>query len=171
MDAPASAAAATVFSDHSSKQQQSIELGTIDYCNLTMDGRHGDFHQAIQVAAVSGKPMFVNFVEWSGCRGCQDAGRAIFANPDIQRVVEQYFVPCAFNTWDRHNPKYVKAFQQWSSGLEGSCWGYVRIVDPSKNQILSKTQQITGGHGLSDVKRCIREALEKLGVEVPLEMC
>ena len=48
------------------KSNQPIELGTIDYCNLTADGKHGDFDAALQAAAETGKPIFANFVEWSG---------------------------------------------------------------------------------------------------------
>jgi len=47
-------------------RDQAVELGTIDYCNITPDGRHGDFDAAIQAASISGKPIFANFVEWSG---------------------------------------------------------------------------------------------------------
>ena len=45
---------------------QPVELGTIHYCNLTPDGKHGDYDAALQAAAASGKPIFANFVEWSG---------------------------------------------------------------------------------------------------------
>jgi hypothetical protein len=45
---------------------QAIELGTIHYVNLTPDGRHGDLETALRVAAEPGKPIFANFVEWSG---------------------------------------------------------------------------------------------------------
>lgn len=48
------------------QQQQPIELGTIEYCNITQDGRHGDYDAAIAAATESGKPLFANFVEWSG---------------------------------------------------------------------------------------------------------
>jgi hypothetical protein len=42
------------------------ELGTIHYANLTADGRHGDYETALDIAAETGKPIFANFVEWSG---------------------------------------------------------------------------------------------------------
>lgn len=45
---------------------QPVELGTIDYVNLSPDGRHGDFETAIRIARETGKPIFANFVEWSG---------------------------------------------------------------------------------------------------------
>ena len=45
---------------------QAVELGTINYVNLTSDGRHGEFEKALQVARETGKPIFANFVEWSG---------------------------------------------------------------------------------------------------------
>lgn len=48
------------------KRGQPVELGTINYVNLTRDGRHGDYEATLQAAAVSGKPIFANFVEWSG---------------------------------------------------------------------------------------------------------
>jgi hypothetical protein len=47
-------------------KDQPIELGTINYCNLTADGRHGDYDAALRAAAEADKPLFVNFVEWSG---------------------------------------------------------------------------------------------------------
>lgn len=47
-------------------KNQPVELGTIHYVNLTADGRHGDLEKALQVASESGKPIFANFVEWSG---------------------------------------------------------------------------------------------------------
>lgn len=51
----------------STTQHQAVELGTIHYCNLlTPDQRHGDYDAALQAAAESGKPIFANFVEWSG---------------------------------------------------------------------------------------------------------
>mmetsp|Transcript_21756 Transcript_21756/g.60474 ORF Transcript_21756/g.60474 Transcript_21756/m.60474 type:complete len:84 (+) Transcript_21756:126-377(+) len=45
---------------------QPIELGTINYVNLTTDGKHGDYEVAMKVARETGKPIFANFVEWSG---------------------------------------------------------------------------------------------------------
>jgi hypothetical protein len=51
------------------RKSQSIELGTIQYCNITQDGRHGDFNTVLQIAALhehKHKPIFANFVEWSG---------------------------------------------------------------------------------------------------------
>ena len=45
---------------------QCIELGTIQYCNLTKDGKHGDYETVLRVAKETGKPIFANFVEWSG---------------------------------------------------------------------------------------------------------
>ena len=47
-------------------RSQPVELGTIEYCNITQDGRHGDYDIALTAAAKSGKPLFANFVEWSG---------------------------------------------------------------------------------------------------------
>lgn len=47
-------------------KNQPIELGTINYCNLTADGRHGDYDMALRAAAEADKPLFANFVEWSG---------------------------------------------------------------------------------------------------------
>jgi hypothetical protein len=48
------------------QRKQPVELGTIHYVNLTADGRHGDMEKALVVAAESGKPIFANFVEWTG---------------------------------------------------------------------------------------------------------
>jgi hypothetical protein len=50
----------------SPRRAQAVELGTIDYVNLTPDGRHGDFETAVRIAQETGKPIFANFVEWSG---------------------------------------------------------------------------------------------------------
>ena len=50
----------------SSPPNQPVELGSIQYVNLTPDGRHGDMDIALQVAKETGKPIFCNFVEWSG---------------------------------------------------------------------------------------------------------
>ena len=43
-----------------------VELGSIDYVNLTPDCRHGDLSMALKVASETGKPIFANFAEWSG---------------------------------------------------------------------------------------------------------
>ena len=43
-----------------------VELGTIDYVNLTKDGKHGEYQRTLDIAAQTGKPIFANFVEWSG---------------------------------------------------------------------------------------------------------
>lgn len=45
---------------------QAVELGTINYVNLTSDGRHGEFDTAVRIARETGRPVFANFVEWSG---------------------------------------------------------------------------------------------------------
>jgi len=43
-----------------------VELGTIEYVNLTPDGRHGDYDRAVDAARRTGRPIFANFAEWSG---------------------------------------------------------------------------------------------------------
>jgi hypothetical protein len=49
------------------RPKQPIELGTIQYCNITSDGRHGDYNTVLQVASQNmDKPILANFVEWSG---------------------------------------------------------------------------------------------------------
>jgi len=48
------------------QKHQAVELGTINYINLTSDGKHGDYDRAIEASLKSGKPIFCNFVEWSG---------------------------------------------------------------------------------------------------------
>jgi hypothetical protein len=45
---------------------QAVELGSINYANLSDDGRHGKFDKAVEIAKTTGKPIFANFVEWSG---------------------------------------------------------------------------------------------------------
>lgn len=47
---------------------QAVELGDINYVNLTRDQRHGepDLRNLLEIAATSQKPIFVNFVEWAG---------------------------------------------------------------------------------------------------------
>lgn len=152
---------------------QPEELGSIHYVNLSPDGRHGDYAKALEVAAEGDseeiqKPIFANFVEWSGWSGCKDAGRGIFANKAIVHAAETLFVPCAFNTWDRYNSKYNEAMKCWSSGLEDSWWGYLRIIDPKDTRrVISATRQITGRHQLAEVKHVMRLALEDLGIPVP----
>ena len=47
-------------------KMQAVELGTIDYVNLTADGRHGDIEEALSISKATQKPLFCNFVEWSG---------------------------------------------------------------------------------------------------------
>ena len=145
---------------------QYVELGTIEYVNLTADGKHGDYDTAVREASETGRPIFANFVEWSGWQGCKDAGR-IFADPVVKRAAEELFVPCAFNTWDRGNSKRNKPFRKWGAGLANSWWGYLRIVDPEGNLVLSGTRQITGYRQIEDVKQVMREALEDLGEDIP----
>jgi hypothetical protein len=47
-------------------RNQAVELGTINYVNLTANQKHGDYEAALAAAAETGKPIFANFVEWSG---------------------------------------------------------------------------------------------------------
>ena len=47
-------------------KRQAVELGTIDYVNLDDTQSHGDMNKALEVAQQTGKPLFCNFVEWSG---------------------------------------------------------------------------------------------------------
>jgi len=64
--APDSAPQGRGFVTSSIPMNQAVELGTINYVNLTPDGRHGEFEKALEVARLTGKPIFANFVEWSG---------------------------------------------------------------------------------------------------------
>mmetsp|Transcript_21393 Transcript_21393/g.61354 ORF Transcript_21393/g.61354 Transcript_21393/m.61354 type:complete len:85 (-) Transcript_21393:2060-2314(-) len=59
-------ASSTVPSQSTMPSHSYIELGTIQYVNLTSDARHGDYQTAIDIASQTGKPIFANFVEWSG---------------------------------------------------------------------------------------------------------
>lgn len=43
-----------------------IELGTINYVNLSQDRKHGIYKKAIEIAKQTKKPIFANFVEWQG---------------------------------------------------------------------------------------------------------
>lgn len=43
-----------------------VELGTIEYVNLSKDTRHGNIQPALDIAAKTGKPILANFVEWPG---------------------------------------------------------------------------------------------------------
>lgn len=45
---------------------QAVELGDINYVNLTSDQRHGEFDPVVALAKETGKPIFANFVEWAG---------------------------------------------------------------------------------------------------------
>ena len=65
-EAAAAAATSRTAGNWRPPPKQYVELGSIDYVNLTHDGRHGDFQKALDAAAVTGKPIFANFVEWSG---------------------------------------------------------------------------------------------------------
>jgi hypothetical protein len=65
-DQAVAATPSTSFVPSSIPSNQAVELGTINYVNLTRDGRHGEFETALQVARETGKPIFANFVEWSG---------------------------------------------------------------------------------------------------------
>lgn len=168
-----------------SNKDQPVELGTIDYINLTPDGKHGDYDRAIAVSLETGKPVFANFVEWSGWAGCKDAG-AIFADPVIKRTAEELFVPCAFNTWDRDDHRRNRAMKEWGAGLATSWWGYLRIIDVSvksdiqgsrgstqrqqvdhRSLVVSGTRQITGRRQIQEVRNVMVEALEDLGQDIP----
>ena len=46
------------------RTNQPVELGTINYVNITPDGRHGDLDVALRVASETGKPIFAKYV---GC--------------------------------------------------------------------------------------------------------
>ena len=43
-----------------------VELGSIEYVNLSTDKMHGDYQAAVDEATKSGKPIFANFAEWPG---------------------------------------------------------------------------------------------------------
>mmetsp|Transcript_6494 Transcript_6494/g.8551 ORF Transcript_6494/g.8551 Transcript_6494/m.8551 type:complete len:81 (-) Transcript_6494:1216-1458(-) len=43
-----------------------VELGSIEYVNLSTDKMHGDYQTAVDEATKSGKPIFANFAEWPG---------------------------------------------------------------------------------------------------------
>ncbi|KAG7370909.1 hypothetical protein IV203_019479 [Nitzschia inconspicua] len=49
-----------------STSRQHVEMGAINYVNLSQDGKHGDYDTAIRMAKATGKPIIANFVEWSG---------------------------------------------------------------------------------------------------------
>ena len=52
--------------EKSTNIDQAVELGTINYLNLDASKRHGDFETALTLSRETGKPLFCNFVEWSG---------------------------------------------------------------------------------------------------------
>ena len=47
-------------------KDQAVELGTINYVNLDKSQSHRDMQKALVIAKETGKPLFYNFVEWSG---------------------------------------------------------------------------------------------------------
>ena len=88
-------------------------------------------------------------------------------------MAETYFVPCAFNTWDRYNRQRNMAMRRWAGRLQDSDWGYLRLVSSDGQTILSGTSQITGGgpQALQQVKTALRQALVQLGIsDVPKEL-
>eukprot|EP00521_Asterionellopsis_glacialis_P001790 CAMPEP_0195255066 /NCGR_PEP_ID=MMETSP0706-20130129/5422_1 /TAXON_ID=33640 /ORGANISM="Asterionellopsis glacialis, Strain CCMP134" /LENGTH=80 /DNA_ID=CAMNT_0040307853 /DNA_START=114 /DNA_END=355 /DNA_ORIENTATION=- len=58
---------------------------------------------------------------WNGVDepAVKDAG-TIFADPVVVKTAEEFFVPCAFNTWDRSNAKYNEPMKKWGAGLAHS---------------------------------------------------
>lgn len=48
---------------HGASRSQAVELGTIDYVNLSPNQKHGDMAIALEIAAETKKPIFANFVE------------------------------------------------------------------------------------------------------------
>lgn len=52
--------------EKSTNIDQAVELGTINYLNLDSRKRHGDYETALRLSRETGKPLFCNFVEWSG---------------------------------------------------------------------------------------------------------
>jgi hypothetical protein len=148
--------------------RQYTELGSIRYVNLTKDGKHGEYEKTVDIAKRTGRPIFANFVEWSGWAGCKDAGR-IFDDPDVKKAAEELFVPAAFNTWDRGTgSNYGRPHKIWGAGLESSWWGYLRVIDSEGKLVVTGTRQITGyKRGLDEVKQVMREGLEDLGINVP----
>mgnify|MGYP005861268889 CR=1 FL=1 len=66
MDPPGSVLTALPAATAPPRRNQAVELGTINYVNITSDGRHGDLNMALQAAQAADKPIFANFVEWSG---------------------------------------------------------------------------------------------------------
>lgn len=60
------AAAATSAARAAPPPNQCIELGKIRYVNLAQGSQHGDMAAALGAAKESGKPLFVNFVEFPG---------------------------------------------------------------------------------------------------------
>lgn len=52
--------------EKSTNIDQAVELGTINYLNLDSQKRHGDYETALRLSRETGKPLFCNFVEWSG---------------------------------------------------------------------------------------------------------
>ena len=92
-----------------------MEMGTIEYKNLSEDGAHGVLEYALKaIDAAPTKPVFVNFVEWDGCSGSKEAGK-IFSDPNVKRAVEECFTPVVFNTWDRFDAKWNEPFRRWVS--------------------------------------------------------
>ena len=60
----AAAAAAAITDPGHIPPDQAVELGTINYVNLSPNQKHGDIKVALAIAAETGKPIFANFVEW-----------------------------------------------------------------------------------------------------------
>lgn len=146
-----------------------VELGTLQYHNLTEPAQHGSLELAEEAMKRNQeRPVLVVFAEWPGCTGSKDGGR-IFMDKDIVKAVneDKLFTAVAFNTWDRHKDYHQEAFLKWAGKERGSDWGHLKLVNPKTGKVVAGTGRIYGFQHLAEVKKEMAKALKKQSLPVP----
>eukprot|EP00581_Thalassiosira_minuscula_P008051 CAMPEP_0183702930 /NCGR_PEP_ID=MMETSP0737-20130205/869_1 /TAXON_ID=385413 /ORGANISM="Thalassiosira miniscula, Strain CCMP1093" /LENGTH=182 /DNA_ID=CAMNT_0025929617 /DNA_START=47 /DNA_END=595 /DNA_ORIENTATION=+ len=167
----------------SGSPSQAVELGSINYVNLTPDGKHGDYGAAVRASLETGNPS--SPTSWSGADdpGARTRDPSSPTRPS-NGPPRSSSCPAPSTLGTETNPRET---WPWNNGVlalrgaDGDTSGVVTVdsggdeqggqqrdqMEEVRSVVVAKTKQITGRHQKDEVKRVMIQALKKLGRDVP----
>jgi len=92
------------------------------------------YDQAIELAKLKDKPVFILFQEVPGCSTCKNYGNDLLTHPHIVEAIETYFVPLAiFNNKGGADAEILRKFGEpsWNNPV-------ARVIDPTTEKDMVK---------------------------------
>jgi len=142
------------------------ELENLRLANYNTCKQHGSLERAIDASKESGKPIFALFVAAADSSDYMASSEVatIFSDPLMVCVIEECFVPAAFNTADRDDPTYGNAIAKFGPHPSVNTNLFLRILSADGTRVIAGIDVALDG---VTVKRAMTEALKELGRHIP----